>query len=131
MDVVIDPNDLPTEEFTREAFMDAWNSYIKQLQRKGEKLMASTLEMDQPTLKGTEIHLEFPNATLKLELERAQFPLMEFLRTKLKNYDLSLKISVNEEISKKYAFTNQDKYHKLKEKNPNIELLKKTFGLDF
>jgi DNA polymerase-3 subunit gamma/tau len=37
---------------------------------------------------------------------------------------------VNEEVAKKYAFTPQEKYEKLREKNPNIELLKKTFGLD-
>ena len=131
MDVVIDPNDLPKEKFTEEAFFKAWDSYIQRLHHKGEKLMASTLEMDRPKLNGTEIHLEFPNSTLKLELERAQFPLLEFLRQSLKNYDISLHIAVNEEIDKKYAFTNQDKYLKLKEKNPNIELLKKTFGLDY
>jgi DNA polymerase-3 subunit gamma/tau len=46
------------------------------------------------------------------------------------NFDLHLDIKVNEEIAKKYAFTPQEKYEKLKEKNPNIELLRKTFGLD-
>jgi DNA polymerase-3 subunit gamma/tau len=52
------------------------------------------------------------------------------LRKTLKNYDLHLDITVNEEVAKKYAFTPREKYEKLKEKNPNIELLKKTFGLD-
>ena len=130
MEVVIDVEDLPTEDFTEEQFNTTWKAYIKQLHKKGEKIMASILEMDQPKLNGTDIQLEFPNQTLKVELERAQYPLMEFLRKKLQNFDLKLDISVNEEIAKKYAFTAQDKYEKLKEKNPNIELLKKTFGLD-
>ena len=39
-------------------------------------------------------------------------------------------ITVNEEIAKQYAFSTREKYEKLKAKNPNIELLKKTFGLD-
>lgn len=86
--------------------------------------------MDAPKLVDTNIELTFPNDTLKLELERAQYPLMEYLRKTLKNYDLKLDISVNEEVSKKYAFTTQEKYQKLIEKNPNVELLKKTFGLD-
>jgi DNA polymerase-3 subunit gamma/tau len=86
--------------------------------------------MNTPKLNETTICLEFPNETLKVELERAQFPLMEFLRKSLNNYDLKLEISVNEEASKQYAFTTKEKYEKLKEKNPNIELLKKTFGLD-
>src|SRR5690606_25066824 len=130
MEVVVDPNDLPKEPVTEKELLNAWNAYIQSLDRKGERIMASILEMDTPKLKDTKIQLEFPNETLKIELERAQFPLMEFLRKTLKNYDLSLDISVNEEIEKQYAFTPMEKYQKLKEKNPNIELLKKTFGLD-
>ncbi len=130
MEVVIDPNDLPKEPVTEEELVKAWKDYAKAMDRKGEKIMMSILEMDTPKLKDTSIQLEFPNETLKIELERAQFPLMEFLRKTLKNYDLSLEITVNEEIEKQYAFTPIEKYQKLKEKNPNIELLKKTFGLD-
>ncbi|MEY8848936.1 DNA polymerase III subunit gamma/tau [Psychroserpens sp. XS_ASV72] len=130
MDVVIDAEDLPKEKVTQEGLDNSWNAYSKRLHKKGEKIMASILEMDRPKLIGTNITLTFPNETLKLELERAQFPLMEYLRKKLKNYDLKLDIHVNEEVSKKYAFTTAEKYQKLKEKNPNIELLKKTFGLD-
>ena len=130
MEVVVDPNDLPKEPVTQEALSQAWKDYINSLSRKGERIMVSILEMNQPTLNDTKIELEFPNETLKIELERAQFPLMEYLRKTLKNYDLSLDISVNEEIEKQYAFTPMEKYQKLKEKNPNIELLKKTFGLD-
>ncbi|MCK0124728.1 DNA polymerase III subunit gamma/tau [Gelidibacter sp. F2691] len=130
MEVVIDPNDLPAEEFTQEAFNAAWASYISALNAKGEKIMVSMLEMSKPVLKGTAIHVEFPNESLKIELERAQFPLMEHLRKSLRNFNLSLEIEVNEEISKKYAFSPIEKYEKLREKNPNIELLRSTFGLD-
>ena len=130
MEVVIDPNDLPKEDFTEAQFLKEWKTYIKSLQTNGEKIMASMLEMNTPKLNGTTIGLTFPNETLKLELERAQFPLMEYLRKALKNFDLTLDISVNEEAAKQYAFTPIEKYEKLKEKNPNIELLKKTFGLD-
>ena len=130
MDVVIDPNDLPKEPVTETDLLKAWNSYIKSLEIKGERIMASILNMDKPKLKDTAIHLEFPNETLKIELERAQFPLMEFLRKTLKNYDLSLEVSVNEETAKKYVFSEEDIYQKLKEKNPNIEVLRNTFGLD-
>ena len=56
--------------------------------------------------------------------------LMAFLKKALLNYDLKLDIIVNEEIAKKYAFTPLEKYEKLKEKNPNIEILRKMFGLD-
>ena len=130
MEVVIDPNDLPKEDFTPDTFSKAWETYVSSLNEKGEKIMVSMLEMSKPVLKGTEIHVAFPNESLKIELERAQFPLMEHLRKALRNFDLSLHIHVNEEIAKQYAFSPMEKYEKLKEKNPNIELLRKTFGLD-
>ncbi len=130
MDVVIDEDDLPKEPVTQEALNDAWKTYTAKMDKKGEKIMASILQMDQPKLKDTTIYLTYSNNTNKIELERAEFPLMSFLKKKLRNYDLKLDITVNEEIAKKYAFTPLEKYEKLKEKNPNIEVLRQTFGLD-
>jgi DNA polymerase-3 subunit gamma/tau len=130
MEVVIDENDLPKEPVTQEALTDAWKAYTAQMDTKGEKIMASILQMDAPKLKDTTICLTYSNNTNKIELERAEFPLMTFLKKRLLNYDLKLDITVNEEIAKKYAFTPQEKYEKLKEKNPNIEILRQMFGLD-
>ncbi|WP_426430282.1 DNA polymerase III subunit gamma/tau [Winogradskyella sp. HB-48] len=130
LDVVIDEEDLPKEPVYQEALTKAWNDYTASITKKGEKILASILQMDNPKLKGTAIHLTYSNNTNKIELERAQYPLLTYLRKTLKNYDLHLDITVNEEVAKKYAFTPREKYEKLKEKNPNIELLKKTFGLD-
>ncbi|MBC2844875.1 DNA polymerase III subunit gamma/tau [Winogradskyella flava] len=130
LDVIIDEEDLPKEPVKQEALTEAWNAYAASMDKKGEKILASILQMDEPKLNETTIHLTYSNNTNKIELERSQFPLLAYLRKTLKNYDLHLEITVNEEIAKKYAFTPQEKYEKLKEKNPNIELLKKTFGLD-
>ncbi|MDY2586530.1 DNA polymerase III subunit gamma/tau [Winogradskyella aquimaris] len=130
LDVVIDEEDLPKEPVSEEALFKAWNDYTVSMSKKGEKILASILQMDKPKLKDTAIHLTYSNNTNKIELERAQYPLLTYLRKTLKNYDLHLDITVNEEVAKKYAFTPREKYEKLKEKNPNIELLKKTFGLD-
>ncbi|WGK64342.1 DNA polymerase III subunit gamma/tau [Croceiramulus getboli] len=126
----VDSANLPREPFTEEQLLETWNKYIKKLQRKGGKLMASLLATDVPKLKGTTIHLELPNATMKLELERAQGELMEFLMKDLENYDIKLQITVNETINERFAYTPQEKYAKLKEQNPHLELLKKTFDLE-
>jgi DNA polymerase-3 subunit gamma/tau len=130
LDVVVDQEELPKEPVTNEALIAAWKSYIKVLHQKGEKIMASILEMELPTLNGTNICLTYSNNTTKIEVERAQFPLLSYVRKILKNYDLDLVITVNEEIAKKYAYTPQEKYDKLKKKNPNLEVLRQTFGLD-
>ncbi|WP_299130373.1 DNA polymerase III subunit gamma/tau [uncultured Winogradskyella sp.] len=131
LDVVIDEENLPKEPVEQEDLTKAWSDYIALISKKGEKILASILQMDDPKLDGTTINLTYSNNTNKIELERAQYPLLAYLRKRLKNFDLHLNITVNEEVAKKYAFTPQEKFEKLKEKNPNIELLKKTFGLDF
>ncbi|OEK08398.1 DNA polymerase III, subunit gamma and tau [Flavivirga aquatica] len=130
MDVVVEEEDLPKEPFTEKEFIEVWLAYIEKLRRDGKHNLASILSIDTPKIKGTVAHIEFPNSTNKLEVERQQFGLMNFIRKSLSNYDISLSITINEVKEKQYAFTDQDKFERLKEKNPNIDLLRKTFDLN-
>ena len=122
--------DLPEEPFEFKDLMKYWKSYIALLNKQGEKIMASILEADKPKLNGHTISLEFPNETMKVELERAKGPLLEHLRTNLKNFSIDLSITINETIEKKYAYSVREKYEKLREKNPALDTLRITFGLD-
>ncbi|MFD2518857.1 DNA polymerase III subunit gamma/tau [Salinimicrobium flavum] len=117
-------------EFTEEEMREAWKEYTQEQNEKGEKILASILQTDIPVLKGKDICMELPNDTMKLELERVQYYLMGFLKEKLQNTHLQLKITVNEKAEKKFAFTPIEKFEKLKEKNPLLEKLRSTFDLD-
>ncbi len=130
LDKVVDEENLPKEPFTQDELTEVWNAFIVKIEAEGKMNLAAILSIDKPTLKGTTIHLTFPNSTNKVEVERQSFDLLQYLRKKLKNYDISLDIDINEEMQKKFAYTPDEKYEKLKEKNPNIELLRKTFDLD-
>ena len=130
MDVVINEEDLPKEDFTEKQLIDCWKAFINIIQDEGKHNLASILSIDTPKLNGTNIHLEFPNSTNKVELERQQYDLLSFIRKSLNNFDINLSITVNEEKEKQYAYTAKEKYNKLKKKNPHIESLKKTFDLD-
>ncbi|NND88608.1 MAG: DNA polymerase III subunit gamma/tau [Flavobacteriaceae bacterium] len=125
-----DEKNLPTEEFSEEAMISAWNTYSKQIEEQGKYNLLSHLTMGVPKLEGNLIHLEFPNHTIKTEVERAKFDLLGFLREKLQNYDVDLSIEVNETAVKRYAYTTREKFEKMKEKNPMIEKLRKEFDLD-
>lgn len=130
MDVVHSEEELPKEKFTEDEMRASWETFANKLEKDGKFNLASILRIDVPTLKDTTIHLEFPNATNKIEVERQQYDLLSFLRKQLNNYDIVLDIKVNEEKEKLFAYTPEEKYDKLKEKNPKIELLKKLFELD-
>ncbi|EAR01887.1 DNA polymerase III subunit gamma/tau [Maribacter sp. HTCC2170] len=131
IEVVIDENDLPKEALTEEDMQKHWFDFVKKIDNNGQKLLASILNTDTPKLMNeSTIWIELPNDTMKKELEREKFHLMEHLRTKLNNHFIKLKITVNEEVAKKFAFTPEEKYQKLREKNPAIDVLRKTFDLD-
>jgi len=130
MEVVIDEENLPKDDFTEKELLPYWNTFIKQLEENGQFNLASILSIDTPKVIGTAIKLEFPNATNKVEVERQQYELLSYLRKSLNNYDIHLSITVNEEMEKQYAYTTREKYEKLLDKNPAIETLRKTFDLD-
>ncbi|WP_074406340.1 DNA polymerase III subunit gamma/tau [Aquimarina megaterium] len=127
---VIDPENLPKEEFTESQMQEGWIEYGKMQDKKGERIIGSMFAMNIPTLDEGSILLELPNQSMKVDMEAAQSGLLQFLFKKLKNYSIEMKITVNEEASKKYAFTPQDKYEKLREKNPLIDKLRSSFDLD-
>ena len=127
-----DPDELPQEEYSTEAFKAAWNAYLKKLQDEGRKILESSLASDTPRITPTHgIHLVLANDTMKKEIEREQGSLLGYLRERLQNYSLHLKLEVSSEAAEKYAFTPQEKYEKLRKKNPAIDLLRKEFDLDF
>ena len=132
LDVVVDEENLPREPFNQDELTEVWNAFVSQIEKEGKFNLASILSIDKPTLAedGFSIKLTFPNSTNKVEVERQSFDLMSYLRKNLKNYDIALDITVNEELDTKYAYTPIEKYEKLKEKNPNLELLRKIFDLD-
>lgn len=131
MDVQIKEEDLPSDAFSEDQMLEFWNAYVDKLEKNGKYNLAAILKIDTPKLTDNfVIQLEFPNSTNKIEVERQQFELLQYLRKSLNNFEIALDISVNEIMEKKYAYTAEDKYKKLKEKNPALETLKQTFNLD-
>ncbi|NER08947.1 DNA polymerase-3 subunit gamma/tau [Muriicola jejuensis] len=130
IEVTYDEDDLPREPVSQEALRKHWNLYIQKMDDAGKKILASNLNADLPVIEENTISITLPNDTMKKEVEREQSALLNYLKSALNNHYLELSIVVNEETMRKYAFTPQEKYEKLREKNPAIDLLRKTFDLD-
>jgi DNA polymerase III subunit gamma/tau len=121
---------LPADDFSESKLLLVWEAYINLLTDEGKKSVASIMNSNVPRLENGMIHFQLPNAMMKDQLDRAKFPLVKYLREKLNNFKLDVVVDVNEEETRKYAYTPDEKYQKLREKNNAIELLKKTFDLD-
>lgn len=121
----------PTQSFTSEDFFSNWNYFTNYSSQKGFKLMASYMQMGNPRLEGTKISIDLPNESSKNDFMTNSLDLLKFLRKKLNNHDISIEVIVKETTRTKIAFTPNDKYERLKEINPDIELLRQLFELDF
>ena len=131
MEVTVKEEDLPNDPFTQEDLLKYWAVFVTKLETDGKYNLAAILQIDTPKLIDAHtIRLEFPNTTNKIEVERQQFELLQYLRKAVNNFSITLDINVNETLEKKYAYTPEDKYEKLVEKNKHVELLRKTFDLD-
>ncbi|WP_430969010.1 DNA polymerase III subunit gamma/tau [Spongiimicrobium sp. 2-473A-2-J] len=130
-DETIDEATLPKSSFTEADMQRHWADFVREIDQKGQKILASNLNTDVPKLQNEHtIWIELPNGTMKKEIEGERYHLLTYLKQKLDNHFINLKITVNEETAKKFAFTPEEKYEKLREKNPAIDLLRKEFDLD-
>ena len=129
-EVYIKEEDLPKNPFSERELLQKWNEYINILNKKGEKLLASLLSSVNAKVERTTLKLTLPNSRMQTELEKQQSKIIKFFRDELQNYDINLKTDVDENIEKKVAYTPQEKYNFLKEKNATIVKLKSMFDLD-
>lgn len=120
---------LPSEPFTETEMHEQWFEYAQRLENKGQHIVASLITINKPTLEGTTIIHELPNESSKLDFEKDK-ELLGYLRGKLHNHDITIEVKVNETLVLKKNYTTQDKYNRLVELNPNLELMRNLFGLE-
>ncbi len=130
LDIESNNENKPKDSFTESQFIELWNSYIEKLNKKGKRISASIMNTDIPKVTNHTIELTFPNSMMKAELLKIRPKLLKHFREELNNYSIDFDIKVNEENEKKFAYTPQEKYNKLLEKNKALAKLKSAFKLD-
>jgi len=53
-----------------------------------------------------------------------------YLRKELNNYSIDVKIVINKDTATKVAYTPQEKYTKMAEKNPSLDVLRQNLNLE-
>ncbi len=121
----------PRTPFTEKELIKSWNLYQQKLIKQGEKNMAYGMSSSEPKLlEEFKISFLLPNDLMKNQLKSGSTKLVSFLRESLNNYGINLELNVSETVEKKFAYTPQEKFDKLKEKNPLLEELRIKFQLD-
>lgn len=125
-------DELPKEAFNETDMRLLWNKFAQRLSDGGQKIMATYMQINDPVLQedGFTIKLELPNEGSKVDFDNNKIDLLGYLRGKLHNHDIVIETHVNETVEKKFAFTPEERYERLKAINPALDLLRKTFDLD-
>ncbi len=63
-------------------------------------------------------------------MEREFTEFLPYLRENLENYDLMIEVDVDQQSEKNFIYTSEEKYERLKQINPVIDLLRQEFDLD-
>ncbi len=121
---------LPNEPFTETEMLEQWLKYAQRMEDKGFRIIASLLTINDPVLNGTTIIHEMPNESSKIDFEKERPELLGYLRGKLHNHDINIEVKVNETLVEKKRYTAQEKYNRLAELNPNLEVMRSLFGLE-
>lgn len=121
---------LNSEAFTQTEMVAQWLKFAQRMEDKGHHIFASLLTINVPILDGYTIIHELPNESSKVDFDKEKVELLGHLRGKLHNHQIVIEVKINETILKKKRYTNQDKYQRLAELNPNLEIMRHLFGLE-
>lgn len=119
----------PKQPFTPEAFAEKWDAFKQILLEKGKSSLAYVFD-NPPEINENAIVVTLENKALSDEFNAQKTDVLEFLRRELQNYDIQLSTKINKDISSKKAYTPQEKYDKMKAKNPALDKLVQKLNLD-
>ncbi|MCG1037408.1 DNA polymerase III subunit gamma/tau [Polaribacter sargassicola] len=121
----------PKDLFTEKELQEHWKKYVALLNKKGERSMASIVGTDLPKLgQNFKIYFTVPNKLMQDQFKKGRPKLLSFLRENLNNYGIDILVKLNETVEKKFAYTPQEKFNKMKTINPLLDKLRQTFELD-
>jgi DNA polymerase-3 subunit gamma/tau len=130
IEVVIETTVLDSE-FSEEQLKHVWNLYIEKLVESGKKSLVSIYKVVAIKLiANSTIELILSSQHEKEMIDEDRINITQFLRSNLNNRALDLTFTVNSTITPFKAFTAEDKFKLMSEKNPELLALRQTFGLE-
>jgi len=119
------------EPFTYEALMLLWKEYTQKVKEENKINFYTILTTNEPLLtKPNEITVLITNTAQDSILQNELVDFLNFLRTRLKNFDVGIVTRKVESKIENRLYTSIERYHYLLEKNPKLEDLRKRFNLD-
>ena len=118
-------------DFSEKQLLVLWNDLIFLLKEKGKSNLGITLGVHKPKLlENRLIELPLSNAAQAEMILEEKYMILEYLRNKLKNDKIEIKTKIMQVKKSDIPYTNNDKFKKMLDENPQLETLRIKLGLD-
>ena len=113
--------------------MQAWDEFANSINKNEMPNFYASFTQHKPELKENYVvQLKIENIVQQKELNDERYKILSYLRNKLKNDSIDLVTYFPKmDDSQRKPYTNNEKYKRMQEINPNIEKLRQTLDLDF
>lgn len=118
-----------TKEFTAEALKIKWEEFVNRLSDRPN--LQSTLSQIPNIEKDFQLVLDIDNSVQDDLINSIKPELVSFLRKELMNSKIQLTTRITEVEKEKIIYSDSEKYMEMLKKNPQLEILKQKFKLDF
>lgn len=116
-------------EVTFNDFISKWNTLAEKLKAENRITLYTIMTANEPRLEGNVIEVDVENMVQSEQLKEGKIDILNYLRVELHNFSLDLTTHQLEQAVIRKAYTSQEKYQVMVEKNPSLETLRKTFNL--
>ena len=127
---VVNPDwkDVPTQE----KVSSAWNEFIEHQNKLNRSSLVAALKMCDAVLDGVVVTFTVKNHLHEEQLIGDRSEILYFFRENLKCAALELTIAIEkkQDVTTKFYLTDKERYEKMVEKNPLLEVLRKKLDLD-
>jgi DNA polymerase-3 subunit gamma/tau len=119
------------EAFSFEQLVVLWEEYTKKAMEAHKINLYTLLKSSPPILVSpTQIKVLIENSAQESILQNELVEFLNFLRSRLKNFDISITTEKAERKVSNRLYTNTEKYNYLMSKNPKLEEMRKIFNLN-
>ena len=124
-------SDQPKDNFGFDDLLEKWNSYANRMKHEGKTNLHTTLTKYNPELKADcTVVIQIDNAVQEEVLSTEKMLLLDFLRKELNNFSIQIETSLADSESGNLLYTTRDKFEKIASRNPSLNKLKDSLGLD-
>lgn len=131
---ITDPSHYGSKDFTEEEFKECWKKLAEKVSLsddQGKSMVYAALTTHEPALgENNQVLVKVDNKSQMEEVMEKRTELHEFLRNELQNGSVEIQLEVIKNKKEKKAYTQEEKFQVMIEKNPLLLELKKKLDLD-